>query len=122
MVGTIQKPPLTTLFDAARPYILGALLDAASHGLQRLPSIQLKRLPRMADFALWATACETVLWPAGTFTRAYDENRRAAIEGVIEADLVIGQVLSSCEHLVDADRSPEIRRASRIHHRNSIMK
>jgi hypothetical protein len=79
-------------FELARPYILGALLDATSHGLRRLPSIQLKRLPRMADFALWATACETVLWPAGTFTRAYDENRRAAIEGVIEADPVAAQV------------------------------
>ena len=25
----------------------------------------------MADFALWAAACETALWPAGTFARAY---------------------------------------------------
>jgi hypothetical protein len=79
-------------FDAARPYILGALLDAASHGLRSLPSIQLKRLPRMADFALWATACEKALWPSGTFMRAYDENRRTAIEGVIEADPVAAQV------------------------------
>ena len=42
----------------------------------------------MADFALWATACETALWPTGTFTRAYAANRRAAIEGIIEADPV----------------------------------
>ncbi len=40
----------------------------------------------MADFALWATACETGLWPAGTFTRAYTANRKAAIEGIIDAD------------------------------------
>jgi hypothetical protein len=40
----------------------------------------------MADFALWATACETALWPAGTFTRAYTANRKAAIEGIIDAD------------------------------------
>jgi hypothetical protein len=40
----------------------------------------------MADFALWATACETDLWPAGTFTRAYSANRKAAIEGIIDAD------------------------------------
>jgi hypothetical protein len=46
----------------------------------------------MADFALWATACEKALWPTGTFMRAYDENRRAAIEGVIEADPVAAQV------------------------------
>jgi hypothetical protein len=40
----------------------------------------------MADFALWATACETGLWPARTFTRAYGANRKAAIEGMIDAD------------------------------------
>jgi hypothetical protein len=42
----------------------------------------------MADFALWATACETAFWPSGTFLRVYDANRRGAIEGVIEADPV----------------------------------
>ena len=40
----------------------------------------------MADFALWGTACETGLWPAGTFTRAYTSNRQTAIEGIIDAD------------------------------------
>ena len=40
----------------------------------------------MADFALWATACETGLWPANTFTRAYAANRKATIEGIIDAD------------------------------------
>jgi hypothetical protein len=43
-------------FKLARPYLLGALLDAASHGL--------RMLPRMADFAVWAAACETALWLA----------------------------------------------------------
>ncbi len=58
------------------------------HGLQRLPKIRLEKLPRMADFALWATACETAFWPPGTFLRAYDANRRAAIDGIVEADPV----------------------------------
>jgi hypothetical protein len=40
----------------------------------------------MADFAVWATACETALWPAGTFSPAYAANRKAAIEGMIDAD------------------------------------
>jgi hypothetical protein len=40
----------------------------------------------MAGFAPWAAACETALWPAGTFARAYAANRRAAIESIIEAD------------------------------------
>jgi len=54
--------------------------------------VRLKQLPRMADFALWAAACETALWPPGTFLRAYCENRRAAVEEVIEADPVATKV------------------------------
>ena len=41
-------------FELARPRILGALLDLVVHGLRTLPGIGLDRLPRMADFALWA--------------------------------------------------------------------
>jgi hypothetical protein len=73
-------------FELMRPQILGALCDAAAHGLRRLSRVRLERSPRMADFALWATACETAFWPRGTFLRVYDANRRAVIEGVIEAD------------------------------------
>ena len=88
-IGEEQRRSETELwreFELARPAILGALLDAAAHGLKAMGSVHLDRLPRMADFALWATACETGLWPAGTFTRAYTANRKAAIEGIIDAD------------------------------------
>jgi hypothetical protein len=50
--------------------------------------VRVDRLPRMADFALWATACETALWPAGTFACAYEANRKAAVVDSIEADPV----------------------------------
>jgi hypothetical protein len=53
-------------FDLARPQILGALLDAAAHGLKMLPRVRIKRLPRMADFTLWVTACETKFRQLGT--------------------------------------------------------
>src|SRR5690606_521847 len=46
----------------------------------------------MADFALWATACEAALWPAGTFWSAYCGNRDEAVEGVIEADPIAAAV------------------------------
>ena len=62
------------------------LLDAVVVGLKRLPETRLEKLPRMADFALWATACETALWPAGTFWSAYCGNRDEAVESVIDAD------------------------------------
>jgi len=73
-------------FELARPHILGALLDAAAHGLRMLPQVCLKRLPRMADFALWATACESAFSPAGAFEAAYSNNRRDAIENIVDAD------------------------------------
>jgi hypothetical protein len=86
-------------FDSARPRILGALLDAAVCGLQALPEVRLSTLPRMADFALWATACGTALWPAGTFAHAYDANRKAAVEGLIETDPVavcVRRIVAEC--------------------------
>jgi hypothetical protein len=48
----------------------------------------------MADFALWATACETAFWDAGTFAKAYWKNRDDAVSTVIEADLVATAVQS----------------------------
>ena len=79
-------------FEFVRPAILGALLDAAAQGLKAMGSVHLERLPRMADFALWATACETALWPSGTFTRAYTANRKTAIEEVVDTDPIAASV------------------------------
>jgi hypothetical protein len=88
-IGEGQRRSETELwrdFERARPSILGALLDAAAHGLRAVGSVSSHQLPRMADFAVWAAACERGLWPAGDFTRAYIANRKAAIEGIIDAD------------------------------------
>jgi len=82
----LPEQELWTAFETERPRILGALLDAVVEGLKRLPETRLEKLPRMADFALWATACETALWPTGTFWSAYCGNRDEAVEGVIDAD------------------------------------
>jgi len=79
-------------FEAERPRILGVLLDAVVKGLAELPRTKLDKLPRMADFALWATACETALWPSGTFWSAYCGNRDEAVEGVIDADPIAAAV------------------------------
>jgi hypothetical protein len=82
----LPEAELWAAFKAEHPRILGALLDAVVEGLNRLPATRLEKLPRMADFALWVTACETALWPAGTFWSAYCGNRDEAVEGVIDAD------------------------------------
>ena len=85
-------------FELARPHILGALLDAVAHGLHMLPRTRLQRLPRMADFALWATACESAFRPAGTLETAYLNNRRDAIVNIVDADAVAARV---CEIMAD---------------------
>jgi hypothetical protein len=75
-------------FEKERPAILGALLDAVSHGLRTLPGTKLEKLPRMADFALWASACEGALQLPVTFSSAYCGNRDELIDSVIDADPV----------------------------------
>lgn len=81
-------------FEKDKPRILGALLDMVAHGLKQLPTVKLKRLPRMADFARWGVACETAVWKRGTFMAAYDNNRAGAVETVLEADIVATAVRS----------------------------
>jgi hypothetical protein len=83
---------LRAAFEADRPRILGLLLDAVVNGLNRLPQTRLEKLPRMADFALWAAACETAFWPAGTFEAAYRINRDEAVDNVIDSDPVASAV------------------------------
>ena len=76
-------------FDLARPRILGALLDAVSCGLRRLPTVHLKSKPRMADFAMWSVAVEPACpWPDGTFLEAYAGNRQGAVEATLDGDPV----------------------------------
>jgi hypothetical protein len=85
-------------FHNVRPQILGALLDAIAVALHRLPSIKLPGLPRMADFALWATAAETAFaWPGGTFIAAYQGNRESANEVALEASVVARPFLELLE-------------------------
>ena len=55
-------------FRADYPRILGGVLDAIVGGLRELPSVDLKELPRMADYAEWGEATSRGLgWGADTF-------------------------------------------------------
>ena len=81
-----------TDFEVARPKILGAMFDALAEGLKRQPSIRLPEMPRMADFAKWAAACETAFWPAGSVLTAYKLNRAEVVETVLDGDTVASAV------------------------------
>jgi hypothetical protein len=72
-------------WEADYPLILGALLDAVSGAIRRLPNVRPDRLPRMADFAVWAQAvCLALGWDPAEFTRSYQANRLHAHEAVLE--------------------------------------
>jgi hypothetical protein len=89
---------LLAAFKKVRPLILGALLDAIAIALRRLPSIKLATLPRMADFALWATAAEAAFgWRDGTILAAYQGNRESANEVALEASVVARPLLDLLE-------------------------
>ncbi|HEY4808727.1 MAG TPA: hypothetical protein VIH81_13440 [Roseiarcus sp.] len=75
-------------FAATHASVMGGLLDAVSTGLRNEAEIRPPKLPRMADFAQWAIACEPALGKDGDFLRAYHANIEAAVENVIEANPV----------------------------------
>jgi hypothetical protein len=76
-------------FQRDHPRILGALLDAVVVGLKNLPTVKLRFLPRMADFATWVTACEPGLGlQPGEFLAAYAENRSEALASSLEANVI----------------------------------
>jgi hypothetical protein len=85
-------------FEAACPRILGALYDAMGVALERVDRVQLDALPRMADFACWATATEEALgWPAGAFLAAYAGNQRDANELALESSPLTGPLRQLAE-------------------------
>jgi hypothetical protein len=81
-------------FASAAPRIYGAILSAVAGALGRESEVDLVELPRMADFAVFATAAEEALgWSNGDFMRAYQANRNDATSIAFDADLVAQAVV-----------------------------
>jgi len=85
-----EEKKLMAQLDAIRPQVLGALLDAVVCGLRNVESVALPSLPRMADFAVWVTACAPALgWSSMAFIAAYEVNRIEAVEIGLDASLIV---------------------------------
>ncbi len=85
----LPQAELTAKIDAARPRILGALLTALSQTLAALPDIKPDKLPRMADYALFAIASETALGlEKGEFMSVFNDSRELSRQVVIESSPV----------------------------------
>jgi hypothetical protein len=110
-------------FEEARPYILGALLDAVSVGL-RTGAYSLTTAPRMADFAEWICSCCCVSpavdqrpqeptgalpFTAEAFLSTYFENRSEAVSLSIESSPVGAAVEKFMAASIDiaADAGPD---------------
>jgi hypothetical protein len=114
---------LNAAFEAKRPAVLGALLDAVAHGLRALPGVRLNAKPRMADFARWAMACgDDFLWDAGEFTDAYRRNRKAATAALIDDDPVADAVRTfmrrreADKHVPEPDRARWAGKPTELHY------
>jgi hypothetical protein len=80
-------------FERERSRMLGALFDMVAHGLRELPTVHLESLPRLADFALWITACERARHGQKARSwRRFEANRRGPVDTVLEADPVASAV------------------------------
>ncbi len=87
-------------FEHIRPQMLGALLSAVGTALGNNDSIKLARLPRLADFAIWATAAESALGlSSNQFINAYTNNREAANSLALDASPVAAALISMTEEI-----------------------
>jgi hypothetical protein len=82
-------------FEKERPLILGALLDAVSSALRNLNAVQLDRLPRLADFALWVAAAESAMGlEKNQFINAYAKNREETNSLALDSSVVATAIVS----------------------------
>ncbi len=106
-------------FRRTSPSILGAIMTAIFSGMKNDKTSKVDRLPRMAHFAIWASACEPALGlQPGEFMATYQGNRDAGNELALEAspigkgvlDLLTrishwegtaSELLDAIEHVVD---------------------
>ncbi len=85
----IPEAQLWEEFEELRPSILGAALDALSRAMVLKDSIDLKQVPRMADFVIWGCAIAWALGlPEEDFLSAYGQNIRARNEEIVASSPV----------------------------------
>ncbi len=81
-------------FEQARPDIVGAMLNAVATAVRDLDAVTLAELPRMADFARWVTAGESVFgWTPGMIVNAYIDNRGLAVRQFLDGDRLATEIM-----------------------------
>ena len=76
-------------FQDALPVILGGIFDTLSAAMKIYPTVDIKEVPRMADFARWGYAIAEVLGYGGEeFIRIYTENAELQHDEVLDNSIV----------------------------------
>ena len=88
------KSEMLVDFEAARPVILGGLLDLFVATLRELPNVKIDRLPRMADFAFLGEAMFRAAGSEQSFTGLYRERRASAALAGLDSSPVASAVLT----------------------------
>jgi hypothetical protein len=89
-------------FERARPGLVGAALDAVSTAMSLLPTVRLRGLPRMADFARWGCAIARALGHTEPdFMAAYGDNIKEQNDEVLHSNpvaAVVAGFMDATEH------------------------
>lgn len=74
-------------FEEDRPYLLGSIFDLLSKAMSIFPTVNLSKLPRMADFCRWGYAIGEAMGGKGTeFLEEYNHNQSIQNVEAIHAD------------------------------------
>lgn len=102
-----EEAELYAEFEKNLPQILGVLFNTVGMAIKYVTQTKLGYTPRMADFAVWATAAETGFGLSpGTFMRAYTGNRVDAVETTLDGDLVATAIILMMEKRQSAREEP----------------
>jgi hypothetical protein len=87
-------------FELAKPKILGAIFSIISKALNLKSSINVARLPRMADFTLWGCAiAEALGYSKEVFLKAYNSNIASQNEEALEGNIVATLIMTLMDNI-----------------------
>ncbi len=91
----VEESEMWPGWEKAHPYVLGALLTLAAEVLAVLPTVQLERRPRMADFATIVAAVDQVMSTDGL--ERYLGKRDSLAADSIEADGFMSKLMATID-------------------------
>jgi hypothetical protein len=88
-VNRREKEELLAEFEKIKPKLLSYIFDTIVKALQIKPTINLTRLPRMADFTRWGEAISRAMgYDDFAFTEAYSSNRNQQNLVAVEENII----------------------------------